>query len=157
MPYGSVADPDPHWSVSNWKVESGPASKWLDPDPHQKRDKLDPDQDPHQFADGKPKYMEQESIWTLFHGFEPLFRSLDPDPDPHHPHQDDADPQHLHMVHVCEQDNPDQIENTDYLNLSVNQVCSSRQYKLFFVYFYQARYEDVGNARVCTLWNSRVR
>jgi hypothetical protein len=47
-------------------------------DPHL-RDKLDPDQDPHQsdrldpdlhqFADDKPKYMENEPIYAFFQGF----------------------------------------------------------------------------------------
>jgi hypothetical protein len=32
----------------------------------------EPDQDPHQFADDKPKCMEYEPILTLFQGFEPF-------------------------------------------------------------------------------------
>jgi hypothetical protein len=35
----------------------------------------DPDPDPHQFADDKPKFMEVEPILALFQGFEPLFGS----------------------------------------------------------------------------------
>jgi hypothetical protein len=35
----------------------------VDPDPHpHQSDKLDPDQDPHQFADEKQKWMENEPI-----------------------------------------------------------------------------------------------
>ncbi len=43
------------------------------------------DPDPHQFADDKPKCMEQEPIFALFHRFEPLFARYDLDlhPDPH--------------------------------------------------------------------------
>jgi hypothetical protein len=48
-------------------------SDQLDPDPHQ-GDKLDPDTDPHQFADNKPKCMEYEPIY-LSSRFEPLFGS----------------------------------------------------------------------------------
>jgi hypothetical protein len=52
----SVVNPDPHGSASNTKSGSGlaPDSQL---DPHQ-RDKLDPEPDPHQFADGKPKCMK---------------------------------------------------------------------------------------------------
>jgi hypothetical protein len=35
----------------------------------------DPDPDPHQFADDKPKFMEFEPILGLIQGFEPLFGS----------------------------------------------------------------------------------
>jgi hypothetical protein len=48
----------------------------MDPDPHldpRQSDKLD--QDPHQFADDKPKCMEYEPILSTFLGFEPLFGS----------------------------------------------------------------------------------
>jgi hypothetical protein len=45
-----------------------------DPGPHQSN-KLDPDLDPHQFADDKPKSMEYETFWALLQGFEPLFGS----------------------------------------------------------------------------------
>ncbi len=38
------------------------------PDPN-----LDPDTDPHQFADVKPKCMEYEPILSLFQEFEPFF------------------------------------------------------------------------------------
>jgi hypothetical protein len=49
--------------------------------------KLDPEPDPHQFADDKPKCMEYEPILAIFQGFESLLGSLDldsdPEPDPH--------------------------------------------------------------------------
>jgi hypothetical protein len=54
------------------------------PDPHQikirfhiKIYKLDPepDLDPHQFADVKPKCMEYEPILAFFQGFEPFFEA----------------------------------------------------------------------------------
>ncbi len=52
--------------------------KNLDPhlDPHQS-DKLDPETDPdlHQFGDDNPKYLEYDTIWALFQGFDPLFGS----------------------------------------------------------------------------------
>ncbi len=43
----------------------------LDPDPHQS-DKLDPEPDPHHFADDKSKCIEYEPILALFQGFELL-------------------------------------------------------------------------------------
>jgi hypothetical protein len=57
------------------------------------------DTEPHQFGDDKPKCMEYDPFGALFHGFESLFASLNPDPlkrdkqDPD-PRQGDADPQH---------------------------------------------------------------
>jgi hypothetical protein len=36
---------------------------------------VDPNPDPHQFADDKPNCMENEPISALFQGFEPLFGS----------------------------------------------------------------------------------
>ncbi len=58
----------------------------VDPDPHP---------DPHQFADNKPKCTKYEPIWALFQGLEPLFCSLDRDPDPR---QRNADPQNCLKV-----------------------------------------------------------
>jgi hypothetical protein len=43
------------------------SNKIQDPDPHP-GDKLDPEPDPHQFADDKPKCMEYEPIRVLFMG-----------------------------------------------------------------------------------------
>jgi hypothetical protein len=54
-----------------------------DPHPHQRKiqirikiDKLDPepDLDPHQFADVKPKCMEYEPILASFQGFQPFLK-----------------------------------------------------------------------------------
>ncbi len=63
-----MKEPDPHQSDE------------LDPypDPHQS-DKLD--QDPHLFADVKPKSkcMEYVPIWAALQGFEPLFGCWDLD------------------------------------------------------------------------------
>jgi hypothetical protein len=42
----------------------------VDPHPDQN---LDPDTDPHRFADVKPKCVEYEPVFTLFQGFEPFF------------------------------------------------------------------------------------
>jgi hypothetical protein len=53
----------------------------VDPDPYQ-CDKLNPDPQTHQLAVDKPKGMEYEPISALFQGFEPLFGSYDPNPDP---------------------------------------------------------------------------
>jgi hypothetical protein len=44
----------------------------MDPGPHQS-DELDPDPDPHQFADDELKCMGNEPISALFQDFEPLF------------------------------------------------------------------------------------
>jgi hypothetical protein len=44
----------------------------VDPDPNQS-DKLDPEPDPHQFADEKPKCIEYLPILALFNWFEHLF------------------------------------------------------------------------------------
>ncbi len=42
----------------------------MDPDPDQHQsEKLDPDSDPHQFTDDKPKFMEYEPILALSRGF----------------------------------------------------------------------------------------
>jgi hypothetical protein len=38
--------------------------------------KLDPELDPHQFADVKPKCMEYEPILALFQGFEPFLEAM---------------------------------------------------------------------------------
>jgi hypothetical protein len=43
-------------------------------DPHYS-DMLDPEPDPHQFADDKPECMEYEPNLALFQGHEPLFGS----------------------------------------------------------------------------------
>jgi hypothetical protein len=50
------------------------SNKNQDPDPHQS-DKLDPEpyQDPHQFADDKPKCIEQGAYLSTFQGFDVLF------------------------------------------------------------------------------------
>ncbi len=84
------------WQVKTYEPPLDPHKiERYDPDPDQ-RNKLDPaldlppkqndkqdsDLDPHQFADGKPKCKENEPIWSPFQGFEPLFGSLDRDPDP---------------------------------------------------------------------------
>ncbi len=52
-----------------WRYGTG---RVIYPDPHQSV-KLEPDQDPHQFADDRPICMEYKPIWALFQGFEPLF------------------------------------------------------------------------------------
>jgi hypothetical protein len=63
----SSVDPDPYGSASFWYA--GSAS-----DPHQ-IDQLDPEPDPHQFADDKSQSMEYEPILALFQAFDPLFGS----------------------------------------------------------------------------------
>ncbi len=85
-------DPDPKGSASFWKPGSASgsasaANKY--PDPHQ-TDKLDPDPDPHQFADAKPKCMQYEPILAIFQVFLSLclqariwIRIEKSDPDPH--------------------------------------------------------------------------
>jgi hypothetical protein len=78
---------------------SGSASN-KNPDPYpvpHRSDKLDaePNPDPHQFADDKPKCMEYRPILTLFQGFEPLFRSWDLDQDPHQGKKSNPDPQQI--------------------------------------------------------------
>jgi hypothetical protein len=62
----------------------------LDTDPLQS-DKLDPepDPDPYQFADDKPKWMD----FSIFQWFEPLFGSKDLNPDPHQREKSNPDPQ----------------------------------------------------------------
>jgi hypothetical protein len=58
----------------------------LDPNPHPHQIKIwirikiyklyrEPDLDPHQFEDVKPKCMECESILALFQGFQPFFKA----------------------------------------------------------------------------------
>jgi hypothetical protein len=84
-PPTSAVDPDPHpdsrGSASFWLPGSAPGSastsyKNQEPNPHH-NDKLDPEpnQDPQQFADDKPKCMEYEPILKLFQGFELGFGS----------------------------------------------------------------------------------
>jgi hypothetical protein len=53
----------------------GSGSAWIRIILHQS-DMLDPDPDPHKFADDKPKCMEYEPISAVFQGFSrPLFGS----------------------------------------------------------------------------------
>jgi hypothetical protein len=64
----SVVDPDPYPYAGSASASN------KNPDPHQ-IDQLDPEPDPHQFADDKSKSMEYEPILALFQGFDHLFGS----------------------------------------------------------------------------------
>jgi hypothetical protein len=55
----------------------------------------DPDPDPQQFVDDKPKCMKYVPIGILFQGFELLFGSMDPDPNPNQSERKGTDP-YLH-------------------------------------------------------------
>jgi hypothetical protein len=56
--------------------------------------KLDPESDPHQFADVKLKCMEYEPVLALFQGFD-LFLNLDLDLDPDSHHGEKSDPKKI--------------------------------------------------------------
>ncbi len=107
----SVVDPDPHRSASFWVPGSATASN------------KNPDLDPHhikiriririqilikltswirnQIWIRINLQMTSQNVWNIspfehfFRGFEPLFKSQDLDPDPHHSEKSDPDPHQI--------------------------------------------------------------
>ena len=66
LPHLDVASPNHRrcniWS--SWHCRGWVLTSVVNPDPQS--DKLDPDPNPHQFADDRPKCVEHEPIWALF-------------------------------------------------------------------------------------------